>query len=119
MRGSDILTTLSDIAYEYSMTIKQVQQVLSINGIDFLSNTKQLNDMQVSKINTIIKEHVRTQSIIEKLEPLVVQHKIFIDTYSLVEKQSISFLKILEPLLRKYNNKIIIPIRVIEELKKI
>lgn len=119
MRGSDILTTLSDIAYEYSMTIKQVQQVLSINGIDFLSNTKQLNDMQVSKINTIIKEHVRTQSIIEKLEPLVVQHKIFIDTCSLVEKQSISFLKILEPLLRKYNNKIIIPIRVIEELKKI
>ncbi|OCS91107.1 protein kinase domain-containing protein [Caryophanon latum] len=113
------MTTLNDLAKTHALTIEQVQQILRASGIDFLSNTKQLTKVQQAKVALLIQEHLKANVVDEKLDRLVKQHKIFIDTCSLVQPKAIAFLNTLEPALKKHNSKLIIPIRVIEELEKI
>ena len=64
------------------------------------------------------KNDVREMSQAQ-LEEYVKNYKIFIDTCSLVQPNADQFWMNVIPLLKKYNNKIIVPYRVIEELNKL
>lgn len=68
----------------------------------------------INQTTEIIEEGIPSQS----LDELVKKHKIFIDTCSLLSPHAGQFWKNIIPFLKKYNNRVIIPQKVIEELKK-
>jgi rRNA-processing protein FCF1 len=56
--------------------------------------------------------------MLHELEECARDYKIFIDTCSLLDLDITKFWNNIIPLLQQYNNKVIIPLKVIEELKK-
>lgn len=116
------------IAKSLNMETKDVINMLDSIGIVVTDVNAPLNQKQIDKIKIAISKAKKGQSgedenslkkkTQKSLESLVKNYIIFIDTCSLMEDSFEKLTKELNPILLKNDKKIIVPIRVIEELKK-
>lgn len=116
------------IAKSLNMQTKDVIDMLDGMGIVITDVNANLNQKQIDKIKVAINKVKNTQKTENdnplkkqaknKLNDLVRDYIIFIDTCSLMNSNFKKLTVELNPLLIKNNKKIIVPIRVVEELKK-
>lgn len=121
--------TVNLIANKLGITIEETLEVLESNGICILDPNKVLNSKQEEKIKEIMQNQILEQNGDNKkgeieqiskdsIKYYVENYKIFIDTSSLMHIQAENFYNNVYPYLKESSSKIIVPTRVIDELKK-
>lgn len=116
------------IAKSLNMNIKDVTDMLNSIGIIVTNVDTHLNEKQIDKIKTVINKIKSVEktdnnnSLNEKyqnqLNDLVKDYVVFIDTCSLMHYNFKKLMKKLSPVLMKNNKQMIVPTKVVEELKK-
>ncbi len=76
---------------------------------------EKVSDVKDSDIQDDIKQPVPVEG---SLEQLILDHVIMIDTCSMMHEGCDALIREMYPILKKYNKKVVIPYKVIEELKK-
>ncbi len=77
--------------------------------------SEEISDLKGFDIQDAIKQPVPVE---ESLEQLILDHVIMIDTCSMMHEGCYALIEEIHPILKKYNKKVVIPYKVIEELKK-
>lgn len=134
--------TVANIASHLGISINEIIEIMDNNGIYVMDVNMPLSERQIKKIHDIIKAKKKNQNetkeevyqnneenvkdvntneekiAYDNLEYYAKNYKVFIDTCSLLHDKCEVLFRNLCPLLLKYNNKLIIAKRVIDELNK-
>lgn len=118
--------TLTQIAHALKMKDQEALAFLKEQGVVVNDVNDYLDDSDIRKINEAIKKLKNNQTdektlsdhAQSNLEYCFTNYKVFIDTCSLLHFAADKFWINAVPLINKTGNKIIIPLRVIDELKK-
>ena len=121
--------TIRNIANSLNMDANRLSDTLDSAGITVKSIDANLTELQVMKIKELVnalkvdnskkqKEEYQFVNNMNELERLVKECIIFVDTCSFMHDSFYILANELYPLLVKYNKKIIVATKVIEELKK-
>lgn len=120
--------TVEQIAKKLNSSIEETINILAEQDIQVFDSKSVLTEEDLKKLNTAI-QRVKEESLqVEKnsaeeralnnLEYYFSNYKIFIDTCSLLHFASDQFWLHVVPIIQRRQNKIIIPIRAMEEIKK-
>ncbi|MFI3210177.1 MAG: PIN domain-containing protein [Peptostreptococcaceae bacterium] len=111
--------TIGLISNRLGIPVDKTLENLKQNGIYIQDPNRELTELEIEKIKVIIKKQNDSfQDTKNVMNSYAKNYKIFIDTCSLMDNNIENFYKNIYPYLEKYSNKIIVPHRVIDELKK-
>ncbi|SHH23804.1 CFI-box-CTERM domain-containing protein [Clostridium grantii] len=120
--------TVERIAKTLSISLQETIKLLGEQGIKVSDAKSVLSDRDLNRLNVAIQrvknENVQTSNdnaeerALNNLEYYFSNYKIFIDTCSLLHFASDQFWLHVVPIIQKTANKVIIPIRAMEEIKK-
>jgi len=120
--------TVERIAKTLSISLQETIKLLEEQGIKVSNAKSVLSEEDLNRLNATIQriknENIQTSNdnveerALNNLEYYFSNYKIFIDTCSLLHFASDQFWLHAVPIIQKTSNKIIVPIRAMEEIKK-
>lgn len=120
--------TVERIAKTLGISLQETIKLLDEQGIEVSDAKSVLSEEDLTRLNTAIQkaknENVQTSSdnaeeqALNNLEYYFMNYKIFVDTCSLLHFASDQFWTHAVPIIQKTANRVIVPIRAMEEIKK-